>query len=143
MDFHPLMEGTLPGDQRPLSRQMTHERRLCRSAEGKPVTLRGLGWFLERTYISCQVNRDGPGPQTHGRISKCGGTAGSGNPMLPAPGSHPLSVPSLQGYPAGTPSIHLRQVGAYRRGFTAWISLLGLKLVKKCEHRQVSLTCSP
>lgn len=71
VDFYHLIEGTLPGDQRPLSWQMTHNRKLCRSAEGKPVTLRGLGWFLERTYISHEVNIDGPGPQTHGRIFKC------------------------------------------------------------------------
>lgn len=92
--FHHLIEGTLPGDQRPLSWQMTHDR-LCRSAEGKPVTLRGLGWFLERSYISYKVNIDKPGPQTHGRISKrwCG--AGSGACMLSALSSKPLHVYSL------------------------------------------------
>lgn len=97
VDFNHLIEGTLPGDQRPLTWQMTHDRRLCRSAEGKPVTLRGLGQFLERTYISCKVNIDGPEPQAHGRISKHGCRAGSGAPMLPALSSEPLSACSLRG----------------------------------------------
>lgn len=103
--FHHLIEGTLPGDQRPLSWQMTHDR-LCRSAEGKPVTLRGLGWFLERSYISYKVNIDKPGPQTHGRISKHWYRAGSGTCMFSALSSKPLYVYSLWDAPPPT-QLHL------------------------------------
>lgn len=81
------------------------------------MTLRGLGWFLERTYISCKVNIDRPGPQAHGRISKHWCRAGSGAPMLLALSSEPLSVCSLWETPSVMPSIHLQQVDAYSKGF--------------------------
>lgn len=145
VDFHHLIEGRLPGDQRPLSWQMTYDRRALQISRGKPVTLGSLGWLLERTYISCKVNTDRPGPQTNGRISKCWGRAGSGTPMLPVPGSHCCPYACCRKLPAGISSIHL-QVSVCSSSVRDWLSLLGLPPARKCEHGrkgQVCLTCIP
>lgn len=99
VDFHHLIEGRLPGDQRPLSWQMTHDRRALQISRGqgsdprRPWVVPGKDLHkLQGKYRWAWT------PDPRENLQLLGG-AGSGTRMLPALGSNLLSVCLLQETP--------------------------------------------
>lgn len=134
VDFHHLIEGRLPGDQRPLSWQMTHDRRALQISRGqgsdprRPWVVPGKDLHkLQGKYRWAWT----PDPWENLRLLGGGGRQVVGLVCFLHWALTCCPYAYCRKLPAVISSIHL-QVGVCNRSVTDWLSPLDLQLVRKC-----------